>query len=92
LEQSGWALIAVPITGANTFEDKSITKPADRLRIYDLAEQVRICGIDYVKRLEKKGFMVTIYKTDQVATKDEQIRFGLNDTILYFCTKSGYPK
>jgi SAM-dependent methyltransferase len=91
LKKSGWALIVVPIprARANTFEDKSVTKPADRLRIYGQADHVRICGIDYVERLKNNGFMVTVYDIDQVASKDEQIRFGLRDTTLYYCTKNG---
>lgn len=93
LKNNGWALIVVPIrrTRATTFEDKSITNPVDRLRIYGQEDHVRICGKDYGERLKENGFVVTVYNMGQVATKEEQVRFGLIDTTLYYCTKSGHP-
>lgn len=87
LKKDGWALIVVPILSEKTFEDRNIVDPADRLRVFGQANHVRICGLDYVDRLKSDGFKVKAYKTDEIATKQEQIKFGLRDEVLYFCTK-----
>ena len=51
LKPDGWALLLVPISADVTFEDPSIVRPSDRLRLFGQADHVRRYGPDYVDRL-----------------------------------------
>jgi hypothetical protein len=60
LKPSGWAIIQVPITAPQTFEDPSITDPRDRERIFGQTDHVRVYGPDYRDRLAMAGFSVKV--------------------------------
>jgi SAM-dependent methyltransferase len=87
LKADGWALIVVPINREKTFEDKNIIDSTERLKIFGQEDHVRICGIDYIERLESNGFEVQVYKANDITTDQEQALFGLKDDTLYYCTK-----
>ena len=55
---TGWAVLLVPVTAPRTFEDPTITDPAERLRLFGQEDHVRRYGPDYVDRLEESGFDV----------------------------------
>ena len=67
LKPGGWALLQVPIalalTRGQTVEDPSATTEAERIRVFGQADHVRLYAApDYVERLEKTGFRVTVSK------------------------------
>lgn len=61
LKPDGVALLQHPIDARRptTYEDPSITDPADRSRVFGQCDHVRIYGQDFVGRLTKAGFDVT---------------------------------
>jgi ubiquinone/menaquinone biosynthesis C-methylase UbiE len=59
LKSNGWAVLLVPIIVEKTFEDPSIDKPKDRLRLFGQSDHVRKYGRDYVDRLRESGFSVS---------------------------------
>jgi SAM-dependent methyltransferase len=61
LKNGGSGIIQVPIAKdlAVTFEDPTITKPADRHLMFGQWDHCRIYGNDYEDRLKRAGFIVT---------------------------------
>jgi SAM-dependent methyltransferase len=88
LAPNGWAILQVPITAKATFEDPSVTDPADRLRIFGQADHVRRYGPDYVHRLREAGFDVKV--DDYVRhLPDIAQKYGLRlDHDIFFCRKA----
>lgn len=91
LRQGGWGIFQVPIdyTNAETLEDKSITDPAERERLYWQRDHVRLYGRDYPERLRQAGF--------EVIEDDFQARLGeelarrycfMPGERVYFCKKA----
>jgi len=89
LAPDGWAVLSVPISSAQTFEDPSIVEPAERLRAFGQADHVRSYGPDFADRLREAGFGVTIFEVSDVASPDEVVRMGLARTsgVIHYCTK-----
>jgi SAM-dependent methyltransferase len=75
LKPGGWAILQTPISLSlsQTYEDFSITDPAEREQAFGQNDHVRIYAMDYVDRLKRAGFEVEVcsYAGDDVA------RFGL---------------
>ena len=89
LKPDGWALILVPLKGATTYEDDTITTLEGRLAAFGQSDHVRQCGSDYIERLRSNGFDVTPYRTEDIATPKETTRFGLRPKqVMYFCKKA----
>jgi SAM-dependent methyltransferase len=88
LKTGGWAVLLVPITVQKTFEDPSITDPAERERLFGQHDHVRRYGPDYVHRLEEAGFAVKrIPATDMVAAARFRY-FGIRGSEeIFLCTK-----
>jgi SAM-dependent methyltransferase len=88
LRPGGWALISVPIRfDQPTYEDASVTAPADRLREFGEVDHWRYYGSDFVDRLETAGFVVDI---DRGTDLDESTMatYGLlDDENVFFCRK-----
>ena len=59
LRPGGKAVIQVPPSPfEETLEDPTVTEPAERERRYGQYDHVRLCGSDYLQRLEEPGFAV----------------------------------
>jgi SAM-dependent methyltransferase len=59
LKKGGFALLQVPANYENnTYEDPSITDPADRERHFRQKDHYRLYGRDYADRLAEAGFIV----------------------------------
>lgn len=88
LKPGGWALISVPVRlNRPTFEDPSITAPAERRRAFGEASHVRIYGLDLAARLEECGFRVEM---DLARDLDKQTvsKYGLtDDENVFYCSK-----
>ncbi len=90
LKPNGWAIIQSPQdwTKEHTFEDPSITDPAERERIFWQNDHLRLFGRDYGHELEKAGFKVI--EDDFVMKMDNNLvkRYALPaEEIIYFCKK-----
>ena len=86
LKPDGVAIILVPITAAETFEDPSITDPSERERVFGQHDHVRVYGPDFAERLTDAGFDVEIVESAQLANSNDLVRFGLpTKESIYFC-------
>jgi SAM-dependent methyltransferase len=86
----GRVIVQVPPSDLpETFEDPSVTSPAERERLFGQYDHVRICGADYGQRLEESGFDVE--SVDYVARLDPATRqrHGLwTGEPFYVCMRS----
>lgn len=90
LKQNGWAIFQVPIdyNNAITLEDKSITDPEERERLYWQRDHVRLYGRDYPERLRAVGFDVTEDNYQERIGSEAAQRFALMPgEKVYFCKK-----
>jgi predicted SAM-dependent methyltransferase len=89
LRRNGWAILLVPITAEETFEDPSIVDPKQRLEAFGQEDHVRRYGPDYIDRLREAGFKVDVAKVEDLVDKDDAIRMGLTSASgeIYYCTK-----
>jgi len=88
LKPDGWAVLMVPITSEETYEDPSITDPAERLKHFGQSDHVRRYGPDYVERLREAGFCVEISSPDGMLREAEVAQMGFDRSEeIYFCTK-----
>jgi hypothetical protein len=88
MRPDGWALLLVPITVDKTFEDPSVTDPAERLKIFGQEDHVRCYGPDYVDRLEESGFRVQSIGAEDVLAAEvlKLMRIESGETI-HLCRK-----
>ena len=90
LKKGGWAILQVPINynREKTFEDKSITDPKEREKVFGQYDHVREYGRDYPERLRSAGFKVI--EDDFVKQlPEETVKFYRlsPDEIIYFNVK-----
>jgi SAM-dependent methyltransferase len=89
LKPMGWAMLQVPLDEAreHTFEDPTIVDPAERERLFDQADHVRVYGRDYAARLERVGFGVFVddfaYRLDPRIVR----KHALLPEPIYVCRK-----
>ena len=90
MKKGGWGIFQVPqdINRAHTFEDDTITDPAERTRIFGQYDHVRVYGLDYFDRLRQVGFEVEeiAYSTPFTAEEIERYRI-VPQEILPLCKK-----
>lgn len=90
MKKGGWGIFQVPqdINRAHTFEDDTITDPAERTRIFGQYDHVRVYGLDYFDRLRQVGFEVEeiTYSTNFTAEEIERYRI-VPQEILPLCKK-----
>lgn len=89
LKSNGWAILLVPVTSDETFEDSSIVEPIERLKVFGQEDHVRRYGPDYVDRLHEAGFRVEITEVKDLIQNEEAIRMGLTPASgqIYYCTR-----
>ena len=89
LAPGGVAVIMVPVYGANTYEDWTITNPADRLKHFKQEDHVRLYGNDIQDCLLAAGFKVEVMRVSDVP--DETVgKHGLwypTTQEIFYCTK-----
>lgn len=65
MKPGGWGSIQVPMDGATTREDLTVTDPRERLRLFGQEDHVRQYGYDFLGRLSQAGFdILRIGKAD----------------------------
>jgi len=90
MKKGGWGIFQVPIdiNSLTTQEDKSITDPKERERLYWQSDHLRLFGLDYGEKLSKVGFKVTESNFINQLNPDLVERYALpKDEIVYFCEK-----
>lgn len=89
LSDRGWAILLVPIISERTFEDPTITDPAERLKIFGQEDHVRNYGPDYVDRLREAGFAVQTTRISDLVDGWNAALMGLTPASgeIYYCTK-----
>lgn len=88
LRPRGWALIQVPLISDKTFEDFSVTDPAERERVFGHPAHVRKCGPDYKERMEQAGFEVTCFVPGDVLTEKNAQRTKVIGQTVFLCKKA----
>ncbi len=89
LAPAGWAVLQVPITAEETFEDPSVTDPEERERLFGQCDHVRRYGPDYALRLKEAGFEVRTYTAAEVVGAENLERMGIKkDERVHYCTKA----
>ncbi len=90
LKKGGWAIFQVPIDYNNpeTMEDRTITDPVERERLYWQRDHLRLYGRDYPDRLRSVGFTVDeVDYIGQIGT-DASTRYALmTGEKIYLCKK-----
>ena len=92
LRPGGSAIVLVPLDQRlqHTLEDPGIDDPAERERVFWDPHHVRLYGRDFVARLERAGFEVTV--DPWVRSLDPGLieRYGLlPEDDIYVCTRPG---
>ena len=89
LRPGGWGILLSPVdrSRAETFEDDSISDPAERTRIFGQYDHRRIYGRDYGDRLRRAGF--TVEEIDYAArfTETERRLYALPADWIYVVRK-----
>lgn len=92
MKPGGWGIFQVPIDYKNprTEEDKSVTDPAERERLYWQRDHVRLFGFeDYPDQLRKAGFEVEVVNVAEEVGAEAAGRFALGEEHnVYFVRKA----
>jgi SAM-dependent methyltransferase len=88
-KRGGWGVMLSPVDEgrAATFEDDTVTDPAERTRIFGQYDHRRIYGRDYADRLRRAGWQVE--EIDYLATlpPEERKLYALRPETLYIVRK-----
>lgn len=90
LKPDGWAVILVPITANQTFEDPAVTDPAERAKVFGKPGHVRRYGLDFRDRLASGGFEVETVLASDFLAPDELERMRISpgsESTIFYCTK-----
>lgn len=90
LKPGGWGIVLSPVelSRADTFEDDTITDPAERTRIFGQYDHRRIYGTDYAGRLQEAGFEVADIDYAATFTDAERKLYALPEDHIYVVRKS----
>lgn len=85
LRPGGWGILLSPVERdyEQTFEDDTITDPAERTRIFGQYDHRRIYGADYAERLREAGFEVADIDYAATFTDDERRLYALPEDHIY---------
>lgn len=88
LKPGGWALINVPVTVPETFEDPAVTSPEERARVFGQHDHVRRCGPDYGQRMEAAGFRVEVLRATDLVDRSQCAYFSFQPgRLIFHCRK-----
>ena len=89
MRRGGWGVILSPVEleREKTFEDDTITDPAERTHIFGQYDHRRIYGRDYAARLREAGFEVYDIDYKNELSKAEQELYALPADHLYIVCK-----
>ena len=89
LKPEGWGILLSPIDYRleKTFEDDSITDPAERTRLFGQYDHRRAYGRDYIDRLREAGFEAEEIDYAARFSDEERRRYALPDDRIYVVRK-----
>lgn len=90
MKSGGMGVFQVPLDANRTltFEDNSITDPAERTRIFGQYDHVRIYGMDYFDKLQSIGFQVDSIQYAKRFSLEEIEKYRIvADEIIPICKK-----
>lgn len=89
LRPGGWAVLLAPIDNSlkQTFEDNTITDPAERNRLFGQYDHYRTYGRDYADRLRSHSFKVDEINYFDTLTPEEQSLYALKPETIYIAKK-----
>ena len=88
LRQDGWAVLQVPITADETYEDPAITEPEERKKHFGQWDHVRRCGPDYIERMKSAGFVAERLCATDLVKESDCTRMGFQpEGLIFFCRK-----
>lgn len=89
LRPGGWGILLSPVEldREQTYEDDSITDPAERTRIFGQYDHRRIYGNDYVERLRQAGFDALDIDYAANFTEADRQRYSLPKDHIYIVYK-----
>ncbi len=89
MKPGGWGVVLSPVERDRefTYEDDSITDPAERSRIFGQYDHRRVYGRDYAARLSSVGFEVDAVDYIEHFTSDEISLYSLTNEIIYIVHK-----
>lgn len=89
LKPGGWGIVLSPVdsTCEHTYEDDSITDPAERTRIFGQYDHRRIYGRDYADRLREAGFEAADIDYAASLTEEERRLYALPEDHIYVVYK-----
>ncbi len=86
----GWAAIAIPVFGAQTYEVPGLSAE-QRAQMYGATDHVRLNGLDFVDKISSAGFGVDVVTFDDVPGTylDRSVRSPHvdSDRVLFFCRR-----
>lgn len=89
LKKDGWGIIQSPVYDLeHTFEDKTVTDPAEREKLFGQRDHVRKYGKDYAKRLSHSGLKVNENLFVKSLPKDLIAKHALPENeVIFYCEK-----
>lgn len=89
LRPGGWGILLSPVEldRETTFEDDTVTDPAERTRIFGQYDHRRIYGADYADRLRAAGFRVDDIDYAAAFSAADRQRFALPQDHIYVVHK-----
>ena len=89
LKPGGWGIVLSPMDSSRkeTFEDDTITDPAERTHVFGQYDHRRIYGRDYADRLRSAGFEVADIDFAASLTEAERRLYALPDDHIYVVYK-----
>lgn len=89
LKQNGWGIVQSPVYNMDkTLENRSVTDPVERERIYGQRDHLRKYGKDYHRRLRESGLQVEENHFVRSLDRETRRKHGLAENeVIYYCTK-----
>ena len=89
LKPNGWGILQSPVYPLEkTIEDKTITDPAERERVFGQRDHVRRFGKDYAERLRKSGLKIEENQFVKQIGADLIKKYALpKDEVIFVCSK-----
>jgi ubiquinone/menaquinone biosynthesis C-methylase UbiE len=89
LKPNGWGIIQSPVyEQEETLEDKTITAPKERERVFGQSDHVRKYGKDYARRLSQSGLLVSENNFVKQLSEEMIKKYALPEKeIIFYCQK-----
>jgi ubiquinone/menaquinone biosynthesis C-methylase UbiE len=89
LKPGGWGILQSPVYSLEkTREDKTITDPAERERLFGQRDHVRKFGKDYAARLRQSGIQIEENQFVKELDPKKVKQYALaSDEVLFVCSK-----